>query len=419
MNEAIHVPPMPPSVAPERVLFTGKRADFRRMVTRGGLLELVTLGFYRFWLTTDMRRHLWSHTVVEGDSFEYTGRAKELLIGFLVALAILMPVYLVYFLIGLEAERYRAFASFPLVLFMYLFGQFAIYRARRYRLSRTVWRGVRFWMTGSGWAYAWRALLWGIFAAITLGLALPWRDAALERYKMRHSHYGSAPGRFEGSGWEFFKRGWWVWLLSWTIVGAVVALIIVPLLIWGQSASGGLWSAILWIMTSVTLGLILAFVAAPFLFAAFRSIQWKWWIEGIRFGDVKATSSLRVGGLIGRYWAVIGWSFLLLFAFGTVNSIAGITVGATFGSKGAFVGGNIENILNNGPMIAFVIVSYLLMIIAVNIVMRLYLGHDVWQRVVASISLTGLDSVRDVEVKGDLATALGEGIADGLDVGGF
>ncbi len=59
------------------------------------------------------------------------------------------------------------------------------------------------------------------------------------------------------------------------------------------------------------------------------------------------------------------------------------------------------------------------MIIAVNIVMRLYLTHDVWQRVTKSISLTGLDSVRDVEVKGDLATALGEGIADGLDVGGF
>ena len=93
---------------------------------RGALLELVTLGFYRFWLATDMRRHLWSHTSVDGDAPEYTGTAKELLIGFLFALAILVPIYLAYFFIGLEAELYQAFASIPLVLFFYLFYQFAM-----------------------------------------------------------------------------------------------------------------------------------------------------------------------------------------------------------------------------------------------------------------------------------------------------
>ena len=140
--------------------------------------------------------------------------AKELLIGFLIALAILVPVYLAYFLVGLEAERLKAFASIPLVAFFYLFGQFAIYRARRYRLTRTVWRGVRFWMSGSGWIYALRAALWGLLMIVTLGLALPWRAAALERYKMRHSYYGDLQGSFEGRGWEFFKRGWWLWLLT-------------------------------------------------------------------------------------------------------------------------------------------------------------------------------------------------------------
>ena len=51
-----------------------------------------------------MRRHLWANTSVDGDAAEYTGRGKELLIGFLVALAILVPIYLGYFLLGLEAE---------------------------------------------------------------------------------------------------------------------------------------------------------------------------------------------------------------------------------------------------------------------------------------------------------------------------
>jgi uncharacterized membrane protein YjgN (DUF898 family) len=99
-----------------------------------------------------------------------------------------MPVYLLYFLIGIEAERAKAFASIPLVLFFYAFGQFAIFRARRYRATRTVWRGARFWMSGSGWAYSTARL-----SVLTLGLALPWRESAPERYKMRHLHYGDLP----------------------------------------------------------------------------------------------------------------------------------------------------------------------------------------------------------------------------------
>src|SRR3981189_2541096 len=140
-------PPMPVGVS-------GSRRQFFHLVKRGAGLEFVTLGFYRFWLTTDIRRHLWTNTQIDGDGAEYTARGRELLIGFLVALAILVPIYLAYFLAGLEAERFKAFASMPLVVFFYLFGQFAIYRARRYRLTRTVGRGVRFWMSGSGGVYA-------------------------------------------------------------------------------------------------------------------------------------------------------------------------------------------------------------------------------------------------------------------------
>src|ERR1700741_5012781 len=100
MDNFVAAPPPPiasvPSVAAANsVAFSGRRSDFRRLVMRGALLEFVTVGFYRFWLATDMRRHLWSHTSVDGDAAEYTGTGKELLIGFFFALAILAPIYLV------------------------------------------------------------------------------------------------------------------------------------------------------------------------------------------------------------------------------------------------------------------------------------------------------------------------------------
>jgi uncharacterized membrane protein YjgN (DUF898 family) len=176
-------------------------------------LQLVTFGFYRFWLTTDVRQHLWSHTSVTGDAFEYTGRGLELLLGFLLALAVLSPIYVGYFILGIELERVQSFASFPLFVLCFVLAQFAIYRARRYRLTRTIWRGVRFWMTGFGVNYAVRSSLWMLLVIITLGGAYPWRAAAIERYKMRHTRFGNLAGSFIATGGEFFRQAGWIWVV--------------------------------------------------------------------------------------------------------------------------------------------------------------------------------------------------------------
>jgi len=374
------VPPQPASPPPLPLSFAGDRGEFRRLVTRGAALELGTVGFYRFWLATDIRRHLWSNTLIDGDAAEYTGRARELLIGFLIAMAIIVPVYLAYFIAGLEAERIKAFASFPLLLFFYVFGQFAIYRARRYRLTRTVWRGVRFWMSGSGWAYAGWSLLWGIGTALTLGLLLPWREAALERYKMRHSYYGDLQGSFEGRGWEFFKRGWWLWLLA-------------PFSFY-------------------------LFPAAPFVYAAYKAVEWRWWLSGIRFGGVRLESTMRRSALIGLYWKVIGWFLLFAAAMGAylagcaalVASMHGVAFTQFFKTPA---------LVQSVPLLVMAGVGYLATVLGLNIVMRVYLLRDLWARVLASTTVHGIEAAANVSAKGELANALGEGFADGLDVAGF
>jgi uncharacterized membrane protein YjgN (DUF898 family) len=377
MNMLVVPPPLPDE--PKQVLFTGARDNFRKLVTRGAALEVITAGFYRFWLATDMRRHVWSHTELDGDSFEYTGRARELLIGFLIAMAILMPLYLIYFVIGIYVEQAQAFASFPLFLFFYMFGQFAIYRARRYRLTRTIWRGARFWMDGSGWSYAWRATLWGALVALTLGLAWPWREAALERYKMRHTYYGDLQGSFVGTGWEFFKRGWGLWLAS------PFMILMIPI---------------------------------PFIYGAFKAIEWKWWVEGLRFGDVSFRSTLRTDALIGRYWAAVGWTTLAYIGIG-------IYAGAATTLYIQLTGVQLNTLLASGhflraaPMLVILGIGYIGMVLVMNVAIRVTLFRDVWQRVVSSVVVSRLDAAANVAAKGELVSALGEGIADGLDVAGF
>jgi uncharacterized membrane protein YjgN (DUF898 family) len=362
------------------VAFSGSRGEFFDLVKRGAGLGFITLGFYRFWLLTDIRRHLWANTLVDGDAAEYTGRARELLIGFLVALAILVPIYLCYFLVGLEAEHIQTFASIPLIAFFYAFGQFAIYRARRYRLTRTVWRGVRFWMSGSGWMYALQASLWGLLVAVTLGLALPWRTAALERYKMRHSFYGELQGSFEGHGWEFFKRGWWLWLL------APVAIYVFPL--------------------------------APFIYGAFKAVEWRWWLSGVRFGSVRIESSLPRSALIGLYWKVIGWIVVLALVFSAYLALSAALVASMSGEPFAEFFKS-QEFLKNIPLLVLAGVGYLAMALAMNVVIRVYLLRDLWVRVLGSVNVSGIEAAANVSARGELANALGEGFADGLDVGGF
>ncbi|SHK12323.1 Uncharacterized membrane protein YjgN, DUF898 family [Bradyrhizobium lablabi] len=375
MDQISLVPQAPPHLP---VAFSGDRKQFFRLVLRGAGLELITVGFYRFWLATDIRRHLWSNTLIDGDAAEYTGRAKELLIGFLFALAIIVPVYLAYLLASLEAERVKAFASFPLLAFFYLFGQFAIYRARRYRLTRTVWRGVRFWMSGSGWAYAARAALWAMLVGLTLGLLLPWREAALERYKMRHSYYGDLQGSFEGRGSEFFKRGWWLWLLA--------PLYVTPL--------------------------------GPFVYGAFKAVEWQWWLSGIRFGDVRLESTMPRGALIGLYWKFIGWLLLLGLAFSVyVGACTALTISLSGVPADQFFGPHMS--ARNIPFLVLVGIGYLGFALAINVLMRVYLMRDLWVRVLASTNVHGIEAAANVSARGDLASALGEGIADGLDVAGF
>ena len=186
--------------------------EFRDLLFKGAPLEIVTVGFYRFWLATKIRQHLWSHTILDGDAFAYLGTARELLIGFFFAMAILAPIYLASFLLGVEVEREKSFASLLIGVFFVAFWQFATYRARRYRLHRTAWRGLRFQMDGSGLSYALRAMGWELLTIISLGLALPWMQAALERYKMRHTYYGELRGDFVATGDNFFKHGWRLWV---------------------------------------------------------------------------------------------------------------------------------------------------------------------------------------------------------------
>jgi hypothetical protein len=145
-------------------------------------------------------------------------------------------------------------------------------------------------------------------------------------------------------------------------------------------------------------------------------VEWRWWLSGLRLGGVSVESRLPRKALIGLYWKVIGWYFLLMFAMmAYLAAVAFAFAHAT--------GTDIEELLGPGGdhagLLALWAVGYLLTVVALNVVMRVYLVRDLWALICASVTVQGVASVGAVTAKGEAASALGEGLADGLDVAGF
>ena len=69
--------------------YTGDGKALFFLALRTGLLTFFTLGIYRFWAKTRIRRFIWSSTRLDGSRFEYTGTGLEKFLGFLMAVVIL------------------------------------------------------------------------------------------------------------------------------------------------------------------------------------------------------------------------------------------------------------------------------------------------------------------------------------------
>jgi uncharacterized membrane protein YjgN (DUF898 family) len=192
--------------------YEGKAGPLFWLSFRLACLSLITLGIYRFWGKTRVRRFLWSRIGLYRDRLEYTGTGKELFLGFLIVIAILIPLSLVigvlqYFVVAESPKLEPVIQIVYYILLAFLVG-IAIFRARRYRLSRTVWRGIRFGQTGSALRFARLFLGYGIITALTLGLARPLIDVRMQSYLMEHSWLGNKNFEFDGRARDLMK----VWL---------------------------------------------------------------------------------------------------------------------------------------------------------------------------------------------------------------
>lgn len=222
-------------VTPVRAAFVRDGRPLFWLALGQAWLTILSLGIWRFWMTTRLRRHYWASVRVLGDPFEYTGTGLEKLVGFLLAV-IILAVYLTIVnftfvfaglystddVLGLQlALNLSVIASLPLI-------HFATYRARRYVMARTRWRGIRFGMEQAAWGYTWRAVALTVLTVLTLGLLYPLQHYRLSRFMVDRTWFGDR--RFKQDGRWGVLLGYWAWVYLGVLItaGGAIAVAAAP-----------------------------------------------------------------------------------------------------------------------------------------------------------------------------------------------
>ncbi|CUS32945.1 conserved membrane hypothetical protein [Candidatus Nitrospira nitrosa] len=193
---------------PRRFAFTGKGESLFGISLVNTFLTLITCGLYMFWAKARVRKYLFSQTEFAGDRFAYHGTGPELFRGFLKATAVFGIPYACLAmgpqLLGMEVWI-QASARFLAGALFVIFIPIATVGARRYRLTRTSWRGIRCSFVGSAWQYIKLYLTGALLNVITVGTYYPFYDARRQTFLISHSRVGNQSFHFDGQGRDLAK----------------------------------------------------------------------------------------------------------------------------------------------------------------------------------------------------------------------
>jgi uncharacterized membrane protein YjgN (DUF898 family) len=208
---AFRPPPAPGAPAPSaplpaarrRLAFHGSAWSLLGIHVVNVLFTLLTLGVYYFWGKARVRAYLLGQTELEHDRFAYHGTGRELLIGFVKGVVVFgVPVVLLSVLpqfYGAPAPVIGALQTL-LWLFGLLLFPVAMVGARRYRLSRTSWRGIRFSFRGPVREFVGIFVVGSILTSLTLGIYYPVFVTRRQAFMVSNAYFGTRKFDFDGQG---------------------------------------------------------------------------------------------------------------------------------------------------------------------------------------------------------------------------
>lgn len=201
-------PPAPAASAPvppatRRLQFHGGAGSLFGIQAINVLFTLLTLGVYYFWGKARVRAYLYSQSELERDRFAYHGTGLELFIGFMKGLVVFGgPVVLLSVLPQVYGAPEAVVTSLQSLLWLFglLLVPVAMVGSRRYRLSRSSWRGIRFSFRGSIREFVGLFVVGSILTSLTLGIYYPVFVTRQQAFMVSHSYFGSRKFDFDARG---------------------------------------------------------------------------------------------------------------------------------------------------------------------------------------------------------------------------
>ncbi|QPH54287.1 DUF898 family protein [Pontivivens ytuae] len=389
------------SQAPVAPRFVGESTPLFWLAARTLLFTVLTLGIYRFWMRTKMRQYYWGAVEVEGEGFEYTGTGLEKLLGFLVAIVVLAIILAIFnlglYVVGLSVFDGNQFAGTLTLLPLIPLTYYAQYRARRYVLSRTRFRGIRFGAEPAAWRYVGVALVQTLITVLTLGVLAPRQHWKLEKFRSDRTYYGDLRLR-QGGRWQALMRPW---------LGVILSVVATTVLIIGATGADSPIAA-------VAFGVI-GYLALILFYVRYQIVSFRILTGQKEAGPIRLQSGVRTGRVIG---IVLLGTFLVSVILSVIGAVLFAVMNLLVGSTIDFTDPEaITTALAGGAALLGFVAIYLLLIVLGGAFSEIFVSMPLVQHYVETLRIENAEALADVRQRAEDDFMEADGFADALDVG--
>jgi uncharacterized membrane protein YjgN (DUF898 family) len=307
--------PAPPSSAypPQPLRFSGNGAEYFGIWIVNLLLTIVTLGIYSAWAKVRRLQYFDRHTDLAGSSFDFHGSPIKILIGRLIALAMLLAYNV--------SVRLQSRMTLVILVVLAIVMPWLLRNSFRFRLYNTSWRGTRFHFRGSvGGAYR-VFLLNGFLTLITLYVMAPFAHQRLKQYQHANSWFGRTQCSFHARVGQFYAI---YLLLLMAMVGFFFLMSVVgvghTLIALGQMQKGGHVDPKLIFRMLLTLYgalILIALIVGPIFQALITNLIW----SNSRIGEHRIECTMPPLVLM---WIIISNFILVILTLGLFTPWAAV-----------------------------------------------------------------------------------------------
>lgn len=409
--------------------FEGRVWPLLKLSLWTAILSVLTLGFYRFWMKTRLRRHFWSAVRPDRTPLEYVGKGIEKFTGFLIALVILalligvLALVLVYASYAMFNEEFEAYLAAGVIALPLIY--FAAYRAKRYVYARTRWRGIRFALEPAAGKYAFYAMGQIILTLLTLGFLWPRMTFKLEKFRTDRTFFGDQR-LHQGGKWTGLMKSFLpVWLGS-------VACFGVPFLLGFAEASDLIDDDVVSqtrLMQFVPLIVLVGVLIVLFFYARYRVVALRYLANHKSAGGVGLISNLsfpRVLGItVGGYVLTNIFTALATFLVGALATLMMIALYPGMSGLELFAAGALSermvNVAEGGPspeaMLVFALFIYMATLLFFAVFRQTFVLFPTWRHYAETLSITGGEHLSEIGQRARDEMGEAEGMAEAFDLG--